>query len=457
MSKRTRSSLGRRLRWTGVLCLALLTGGCASYHALPLAKSADLAPNLAALDLALPTGKIAPARPLTIDQIGLLAVLNDPALAAERGRLDVAKAALLQASVLPNPQLGFGFGALISGPATLSSYTASLSEDVSAILTYQPHVAAARAHVGSVNADLLWQEWQVAEQARLLALNLHDLAAGIAILQRQQHLLAREVAAVRAATAAGSLDLRAEAPLLSAKANAEQALAARELTALRAWHRLDALLGLVPSARFAIARPVLAPPPADLAPLIASLPKRRPDLIALRLGYKGADKTLRAAILAQFPALVLGGSGGRDTSNVVTAGPQITLALPFFDRNQGRIAAARATRRLLRAQYRDRLDAAAGAAESLAADEGRLAADLTAARQAKTQANALFRAARAAYGAGNLDQRTFADYETAALSRALNVIDLEQSLGRDRLTLAVALGLGLPKTRLVAGHKDKRP
>lgn len=71
-------------------------------------RGADL--GLAGLDLNVtatgdpnPSRRIDIAQPLTIDQIGLLAMLNNPDLKSERGTLDVARVALLQATLLPDP------------------------------------------------------------------------------------------------------------------------------------------------------------------------------------------------------------------------------------------------------------------------------------------------------------------------------------------------------------------
>ena len=70
---------------------------------------------------------------------------------------------------------------------------------------------------------------------------------------------------------------------------------------------------------------------------LTDLADRRPDLVALQLGYRSQEERVRGAILAQFPLLALGISGGHDTSDVRTLGPQITLDLPLFNRNQGRL------------------------------------------------------------------------------------------------------------------------
>jgi cobalt-zinc-cadmium efflux system outer membrane protein len=388
---------------------------------------------------------------LGIDQIGLLAILNDPDLKSERGTLGVAQAGLLQATLLPNPSANLGYGALIGGPGTASSIAASLSQDIAALVTRGARIRSAEAHVGQVDADQLWREWQVAQKARQLAVDIVAENQAIGLTEREHGLLLGELAEVKAAVAGGNLTIGALAPLLTALAAAGTSLQALRQSRLTNWQALDALLGLVPSVRFAIAPPVFPPMPSDVEPLLADLPVRRPDLAALRLGYLSAEEGIRAAILGQFPAFAIGPSYGSDTSRIVTLGPSFTFALPIFDRNQGTIAKTRATRALLREQYQARLDSAVANVRSLLAQLRQLAADLLRARRAAAAARSLAVTARQAYAQGNLDARTLVDYETTTLERAVEVADIERRIGEDRVFLAVELGLDLPRMRIALG------
>lgn len=433
----------------------LLLSACAHDTGAPLPTRPDLASALAQLDLALPKASprdpppaIDIAKPLTIDQIGLVAILNDPDLKSERGQIDVAQAKLLQATLLPNPAANFALAALLGGPGSASAISGGLTEDLVALILRHSRVQSARAGIYQVNADLLWSEWQVAQKARQLALDLYAGEHAIGLTERELGLTDREIAQVTAAISAGNLTLPALSPLLAAKAAAEQSLATLRLGQLKNWQALDALLGLVPNVHFAIARPVFGPLPPNLDRLTATLPEHRPDLAALRFGYRSAEADVRAAILGQFPAFTLGGAGGRDTTAVLSGGPTFTVALPIFDRNQGVIAQSRATRLLLREQYQARLDAAVANIHALVAQLATLSVDLVAARRAAAAANALEKTARQAYAQGNLDQRTLTDYETTGLERALQVVEFERQIGEDRVFLAVELGLGLPPTRI---------
>jgi cobalt-zinc-cadmium efflux system outer membrane protein len=447
--------MNRILALFAALGVAAGLGGCARYQALPLPGRPDLKASLSGLDRTVPAlgardppRRIDIARPLTINEVGLLAILNNPGLRSEPGAIGVARGQLLQATLLPNPSGGFSYGQLIAGPGTASSLAASLGEDIAAIVTYRARIGSAQAHLAEVNAGLLWREWQVAQKARQLALDIASQERTIALLGRESRLIADEVAEVRKAIASGNLTITALAPLLAAEAATQQSLAAQKLARLKNWQALDALIGLVPEVRFALARPVFGPLPRGLDRLAASLPERRPDLIALRFGYRAAEENVRAAVLGQFPAFTLGPAYGSDTTNVVTIGPSFSFALPVFDRNQGRIARSRATRLLLRAQFEARLDSAVGTVHALAAQIDRLSADLARARTAAAAAAALARTTRRAYAQGNLDQRSLVDYETTALERALQVVTFERLIGEDRIFLAVELGLGLPETRI---------
>ena len=448
----------RLFRPAPALMFALVLAGCATYRAMPLSERPNLASSVAALDRVVPphagvaAQTIPASQPLTIDQIGILAVLNDPDMASERGQLDVARANLLTATILPNPQISLGFAALLGGPgATTPAYTASLSEDIMALVTYHARATAAREDFASVNASLVWQEWQVAQKARLLALTVYSDEKQINYRTRELSLLSSELQDVQQATAEGNLDLTAEAPLEAAVASAQSTLATSKLTALDDWQSLNALLGLKPNVRFPIAKPAVASPPGDLNALTASLPQRRPDLVALQLGYSSSEAQLREAILMQFPSLVFGPAYGQDTSNVRSIGPTATFDLPIFNRNQGGIASAKATREVLYAQYQAQLDTAVSNIQAFQKRIAVLKKDYRRATNATKKAAGVADSAKQAYDQGSIDQRTLVDYQTTVLEQQLDAINFKTQLQSDEISLGTELGVGLPNT-LLAEH-----
>lgn len=330
---------------------AALLAGCASYRAAPLPAEPRLADSVAQL-----TG--VPASDwLTVAEVTRLALENNPDLRAVRAQRGVAQAQLLQAGLLPNPSVTGAILPLAAGVGTTFAWNAGLSFDVTSLITLSRRREAAAAGADQVNAQIVWQEWQTAGQARLLSVDVIEGSQLLAVLHRETALLASRVELSRQAVAAGNATLTTLAPDIAAlqSATVQEQDQARLLLGKR--HQLAALLGLQADAPLElVTEPEL--PALDLNAarrLLPSLAERRPDLIALRLGYAAEDAKLRAAILAQFPKLTFGVTGGSDNSNVRNIGPQISLELPIFDRNQGNIAIENATRQQLYDEYTARL------------------------------------------------------------------------------------------------------
>jgi outer membrane protein TolC len=453
--------IGRRWWRYGVVGVAVGLAGCSTYTPEPLPERANLVSNLSQLNLAIPSqAKVDPAKAITPDQVGLIAVLNDPDLASQRAKIEAAHADVLDASILPNPSVSLGYAYLTYAPpaagAIADALTASISQDIVSIITYGPRVAAAEARFKQVGADAIWDEWQVAQKARMDAIALNAEDHEIALRRHDLALLTNEIKEVEKATQAGNLDLTTSAPLLAELAGAQRDLAALQLQEVKDWQDLDSLLGLQPTARFVISEPEEVKLPPSIDPLIASLPNRRPDLIALKLGYEGAEEDARAAILAQFPAFSLGAAGGSDTSEVVSVGPQVTFDLPIFNRNQAKVAATKATRAQLHAEYQSRLDDAEGTARSLLIQLQSAETNLAAARKARDSAKSILDAAERAYSQGNIDQRALSDFQSTALDREVDVIDYERQLQENALGLSVELGVGFPPTLISRPDQETR-
>ena len=452
-------------RWlplTSALATVFALSGCVTYQPHPLATQSNLAAGLGELDLASPShergaisARLAHGKALTPLEVGLAAARNNPSLANIPGKIGVANANVLAAQILPNPAVGLGYAFLASGPATVNALSASISQDVRAIITYQPRVAAAKARFGQVSASAVWDVWQVAQKARLLAIDINSDDEEIHYRMQSLALLNGETSAVRKATEQGNLALTAEAPLFSAQATAQKDLATARLQLLKDWQALDALMGLQPAARFRILPPAPVRLPREVDSLVATLPSRRPDLIALQLGYHAAEQDVRVAILKQFPALSLGVAGGSDTSDVVSVGPAVTFDLPIFDRNQAGVATSQASQVQLRAEYQAALDDADGTVHSLIARLRVVAADLTRARAGAAEARKQLNAAQNAYQNGNLDQRGMVDYQSTLLDRQLEVVGYQRILHEDALALEVELGLGLPQAVLGLPNREE--
>ncbi|HET8613756.1 MAG TPA: TolC family protein [Sphingomonas sp.] len=430
------------------LAALLLAAGCAHYTPLPLPTAPPLAQALPAM----------PSAPLTVEQVAALAVERNPDLIAARARRGVAQAQLVQAGVLPNPSLAGAFLPLISGAGAVPAWNVGITQDIKALIVYKPKVRAARDSARQVDADLLWQEWQTAGQARQLAVDLILEQRNIAELRRAYDLLSHRKDVAEKALAQHDITLMTASPSLTAYQSARANLQAADEHRLELRHKLNALLALAPDAIVPLVDRIDIPPldPAAIRSGIATLPDRRPDLLALRLGYAAADKNLRVAILSQFPDLVLGGQAQSDSSKVINIGPQATIGLPVFDRNQGNVAIARATRAQLNAEYAARLASITGEVGALLAEWEKLSAQLETVKADLPQAKSAADRAAAAFGRSALDERSYIDLITTYFAKEQEIMTLETALREREVAIDTLIGAGLPTVATLPSMPEKR-
>lgn len=423
--------------------------GCSQYTPLPLAAAPPLAADLHALQW--PDAGF-PPEPLSVAQVVDLALANNPDLKAARRKKAVAAGQTRQAGILLNPQLTSAFLPLLSGVGSVPAWNIGLAQDVRALVTYRSRRRAATDSEAQVAADIVWQEWQVAGQARQIATDLIVNANSRASYVGAYQLLAERNAKLEQALAAGNVTLVTVAADRVALQAARSALNALDQRQLALMHQLDALLGLAPDVVVPLATRADLPPfdPAAIRARLASLPKRRPDLIALQMGYAAADEQLRQAILSQFPDLVLGASVNSDNSRVVNGGPNLAVGLPIFDRNQGNVAIARATRLQLHEEYGARLAAAVGTVEAMLREMEQLSAQLAAARADLPAAQRAATRAQAAFGASNLDERGYVDLVSNRFTKEQDIMTLELALLDRQIAIQTLVGDGLPAVTLPA-------
>jgi outer membrane protein TolC len=446
MSRHSRIAVAR------VAALSLALAGCAGYSALPLTERPALAPSVAMLDRTRPGGlpPIAADRPLSLAEVGLLAAQNSPDLRAIRAQRGVAQAQVVQAGLLPDPVLSGNYSVLLAGPGFANAIGATLTGDVTSLITLSARRRAAREAAIQVDATVIWQEWQTISRAQTLVVDLVEQGRLLRSLEQTLAVLQQREATSARALAQGNATLQIVAPDVSALTSLQTQYDAAVLAQTQRWESLDALLGLEPSVRPRLSEALDIPelPSVGVATMLASLPQRRPDLIALQLGYQSQEANLRAAVLGQFPALTLGPNYGEDTSRVQALGPSMSIALPLFNRNRGQVAIQRATREQLRAEYVARLATASGGAKALLADLALQERQLAAAYTGVAQARSLAAGAERALRGGLLDELSYVQLVVTQLEKDRQVIGLEQQVLDERIALATLLGAGLPPVRL---------
>jgi outer membrane protein TolC len=436
-----------------LLLIIMLLAGCTTYTPLPLPVRPDLASNAAALIVpvtafdtpGIHVTRINIAQPLDASAVAALAVLNNPALIATRAQHGVVVAQSYAAGLLPWPQIMLG--ASRPSPASVglhNGWSLALGEDFAALLQHADAEAAAHADETRVRLDMVWDEWQVAQQARLLYAAIEDDAAQLNALHPLLDLYAERARSSRTAAIAGTLPraavTAAEAAYSMLLAHADSLQTQREKTLAA----LTGLLGLAPhtTLRLALNDHPNAVDTAALRVALAALPNRRPDLMAFAAGYRSADARLRQAVLAQFPLIGVSLNRKRDTEGVMSNGLSLTLNLPFLNGTRGQIAVASATRRFLHAAYQARLDSAVIEASALGDEVQRLSASLARVQRA-AQAISSFNDAVP----GTVPFDALEAYATQRMQMADAIATLRHAL--DETSIALETLLGMP---IGSGH-----
>ncbi|MDE2071109.1 MAG: TolC family protein, partial [Gammaproteobacteria bacterium] len=189
--------MNRQDFWRWILLCLVLTGlsACALYHSRPLPQQPDLQPQLAPVRVDL--GRIHlpglkphpfdPAKGLDATDVAILAVINNPALRTTRAQAHAGEAQAFVAGMLPGPQLSYSLDhPQGQAPLYVNGYSAGIAYDLSVLVEHSAASAAARAGARQVDLDLLWQEWQVAQQARLQYLDCLNNRRKLELLENLQ-------------------------------------------------------------------------------------------------------------------------------------------------------------------------------------------------------------------------------------------------------------------------------
>ncbi len=451
----------RRLRLLVPFAVALLAG-CATFHSLPLenGRGPQRIADIKVPAASMPTPRLRahafdPTNGLDVTEVAMLAVANNPQLKVQRDAAGVARAQAYRAGLLPDPGVSYAYDHPTGNPApgTTNSFTEGLSLDLGNLVTRSARVQSARAGAREVDLNLLWGEWQTIAQARALFDRVYFLRERVARLEREHAALAPVQVAITQALQARDLTYEVAGAGLNAAAVVTTQLGTAQRQLNRAERDLHDLLGLDASVPLRLTGgPFSATPdPGRVRRALTDMPRRRPDLLALQAGYRAQDEKLRAAILAQFPAITVGFTRARDNSNISSTGFSIGLSLPLFDGNRGNIAIARATRQQLHDDYSARLLTDRNDVQRLLADldsDRRQRAMLVAHAAELARAR---KAARSSYTAGRLDWPTYLAIRAGSLAADSALLTLEENTHATAIALDAMTGHWPDATHILHG------
>ncbi len=447
----------RVYRIIGYVSLVMLSA-CTTYTPHPLSNKVDNQQSIAMVNIQLTPWQsrllrshvFDPADGLDSDEVAMLAVANNPQLRQARDSMGVVRAQAFAAGLLPDPQLGITSDHPTNGgTGTTSAFNSNLSYDINALLLRSSRKNAAYSDVERVNMEVLWQEWQIVSQVKLLFTRLTAQDALMLKLQETRNLLMQRYQASQRAIEAGNVTLDFASADFVVVQNVERQINELERNVVQNRASLNGLLGLRATAHVPLVGEV-HPASIDISALAADIGERlarRPDLVSLQAGYLSQEEKYRGTIWAQFPALNVGLTRARDTAGLYTLGFGLSLSLPIFNRNRGNIAIEQATRNKLFNEYQDRLNSAYNEIALAFENLPLLETQLQRTRQGVVVLQQLMQRAAAAYQAGNLAAPDYMRLQAGFLDKQTEVINLAEALMEQRIALETLLGPDLPELR----------
>ena len=393
-----------------------------------------------------------PGRGVGPDEAAAIALYSNPALRAIRDRRGLAAAQVIQAGILPNPVVSYARDFVTGGntAGTVTGYNLTAAWEFTGLIPYLPRQTAARKSFQSVDLDVAWQEWQIAVNARAAVYRLMGLDAQVAQAREATEGLQQSSDAMRKAVDAHEKTVLDLAAVESATQDSRATMLALEQEFEKQRLGLNKILGVEPETKVALRTGLTLPTrlaPPSQRELSDNVESRRLDLLGLRQGLESQDATVRAAILAQFPKMSVAFVKASDTTNVHTTGFNVAVDVPIFDRNQGNIAAERATRQRLRDEYNQRVFEARSDIAGAIADIHLLGRQIAAAEEALPLLEKLVASAQTAVRQHNADVLSYYTARSNLLQKRIQLIKLQEQLLEANTGLEIASGRYLPTNK----------
>ena len=435
----------------------IVLGGCASYHPMPLTQKAvaeRIAPpdlesiRIQAESIEHPILKPIPfdyRNGLSPDEAAILAVIANPMLRAARDKKEIASAQILKAGILPNPELSYNFEVPTGGDTAgrVNGFGLGLSWDIASLISRNSKVSEAKARKEAVDLDIAWQEWQVAQAAKADVYQVVVLQNQIALAEQACQRMAQNLAQIQKAVADGSMIANALNTVQAAKSQANANLLNLEKKADQQRLQLNRLMGLPADTQIRLSRNINLTSQAELptvATLLKGLEQRRLDLLALRRGYDSQEEAVRVAIMEQFPRISIGPTISRDTDNIKKTGFGLSIEMPVFNRNQGKITRQRATRQKLFDEYANRVFEAHSDIELLLSRIRFTNEQIAAAQTAETDLEGQVENYSAALADGRTDALTYYMAWNDLVSAHMKVLALQGQLAQAVVALQLETG-----------------
>jgi len=439
-------------RRSALLLILSLLAGCASFQPKPLLPSETVAVfESRTLDdsslkrfLEINLKHEVQPWPLGSWNLGLLiqaAFYYHPDLDVARARWAVAEAGVITVGHRPNPSVGFSPIYVSNAAGNTLPWVLGLNFDMPIETAGKRgyRIAQARQLSAAAQFNIAMVAWQVRSHVRASLLSLLAAERAAVIVQRRLGLDETIIKFLEQRLTFGEIS-QPEVTQAHIALNQDQ-LTLRDLQKQGAEARvqLAAALGLPVSALEHVA---ITFDPLEQPPNAKALPDRdvrryaltnRPDLLSALADYEATQAALQLEVAKQYPDLRLSTGYSWELGENRWWLPNISLALPVFNQNQGPIAAAEARRQEAAARFK-------ALQAQVVAETDRALASTQAALNKLATADALLAAqekqrqvAQTMFKAGETDRLALTsaqlEYETAALARLNANIQAQQALG----------------------------
>jgi len=439
--------------WILMSCLI----GCQTYRPMSLNKESVAnklkAPNWDELKIASSKIKHPILKPVELDlrdglspdEAAVIAVLVNPSLNSARDEREIAAGQVMDAGLLPNPQLSYSMDIPSGGntEGTVNAYGLGVNWDINNLITRRTRVKIASATQKSIELDIAWQEWQTAEGARLAVYDILYLESQDSVARQIEE---RQIENLTRVKRAYDLYDVTQADLSEAEIgvhNAHSTVLELEQEIGKQRLMLNRTLGVPPETKFNLQQnktPIDFSKTPSAAELVAGLEDRRLDLLALKQGYESEESRYHQAIMEQFPKINVGVNKAGDTGNLKTTGFGITIDLPIFNHNQGQIAIEKATRQKLFDEYVNRLFESRSQIYVILADMNALKKEIQHKEQGIETLKKLIESYKTAFGQENIDILTYYNSQKDLADKTTELIKSHQELQDLHIALEIESG-----------------
>ncbi len=344
-----------------------------------------------------------------LPRLTLAAFYFNPSLDVARARLAEAEAGVRTAEARPNPTFTFTPGRSDQTPGGITPWILGYA------LNIPIELAGKRAHrtteaqraVERARLELASVAWGVHRAVRGALIEWDGAVAEVELGRRQLPLVARAAQLATARVEAGDTSPLEAAQARTALARAE--LAAREseraetTARSRVAEALGVPLGAINEIRLSGVGLVDAPPPSATTEARAWAPLNRADLLGALAAYAASQAVLQSEIARQYPNLTLGPGYQLDQGKEKWS-VGIGVTLPVFNRNEGPIAAAEASRAAAAANFLTVQNRVLAEVDRAVADYASVQVDLERVRGLRTTLEQQTRLMRARHEAGEISR-----------------------------------------------------